>query len=150
MTTINNPVAQIAQMYNLIEAALRKEELSAADLSNKPEIKALAKSAWQARDIVKTLVKKGHVTKEGEGKDATYKWNLGSKPFVLPAATRKQAMRAPSSPNVVSNATSAPVPAKPLPASVTPKEIEVVLDGTLIIIGRNPQNNRIRITIEAL
>ncbi len=144
MNTVSaNPVAQLAKMYQLIEAALRgPHPLSLAELNDVPDIKATSKSPWQVRDIMRTLAKKGdYVTHQGEGRNMKYSWNKGAKPFLLPTKLAKKAAKAPSTVKVIK-------PEKPAPAPS--KEIELVFDNTMIVIGRNAKTGRLRICIEEL
>jgi len=151
--TVNNPVAQIAQMYNFLEAHLRKGPIGMSDLLAKDDIRKHAKNAFQVRDLIKTLIKRGHVIKTGSSTDARYVWDPKSPPFVLPTRQMKQKHTAPSEPQVTSF-TDRRATTKVATAT---KEVELVLpstkpgeQATSVIIGRNPATGRIRITIEEI
>lgn len=152
---INNPLTQLARMYALIEGALRFKIHTIEELRNLPEIKAAEKSTWQVADIVRTLYRKGHLIQGNRDKTTLcYSWDTDSPPFIFKSKQRKQATKAPSKPTIIKpNSPNGPIsPISPINQTafqIPTKEIELVFDGTIVVIGKNPETGRIRITIES-
>lgn len=159
---INNPISQLAKMYNMLEAHLRKAAhdntvITIKELRSKPDVAALEKSPWQVRDALKTFRNHGHLvetTKGGRGHEQEYYWDVNSPPFVLGKRIERRKKVDPSKPVVVNSGTDKPL-AAPEPnfvkletKAVSPKEIELVFGDKQIIIGTNPVTGRMRITIE--
>lgn len=136
---ITNPVAQVVQMYNLLEAHLRRAAtthtpIGIADLNKQGDIAAIVKSPYQVRDLLKSLVKKGFSIHSKTG----YVWNLKAPPFVVSKRFNQRMRTDPSTPVVVA----------PQRRVKVAKDIELVIGDTLIVIGRNEKTNRLRIVIE--
>lgn len=154
----NNPIAQVAQMYGLIEAHLRRAAthdipLTLPALNKQGDIKAIAKSGWQVRDLLKSLVRKGFVIHDTHG----YVWNMQAPPFVIGNRSLQRTRTEPSEPKVQRIVSPKPSLDKmqglTMPQlksrNVKPaKDIELVIGDTLVVIGRNPVTQRLRITIE--
>lgn len=97
----NNPIAQVAQMYNLIEDHLRRAAthdipLTLSALNKQGDIKAIAKSGYQVRDLIKSLVRKGFVLHDERG----YRWAMNAGPFVLSNKSLQRTRTEPSEPKV--------------------------------------------------
>ncbi len=150
MSAINNPVVQLARMYQLIEEHTRRMPMSVIELNRQGDISAIRKNAWQVRDLLKTLKDRGHIIKTGAHKDAKYEWDKTSKPFIM---RTKNMHKVPSLP-VVHKAEKEWTQGVHDIASIrkqviTPaKDIELVVGGTMIVVGRNPSTGRLRIVIE--
>lgn len=150
---INNPVAQIAHMYNLLEAHLRRAAgtntpINVPTLNKQGDIAALTKSPWQVRDLLKSLDRRGYVIHKGNG----FVWDISAGPFVISNRSLQRSRTEPSEPTV--HRIKAPKPTLNKMPELTPrrvavaKEIELVLGGTLVVIGRNDVTGRLRIIIE--
>jgi hypothetical protein len=148
MTTIDNSVQNTLRMYNLIEARLRWQAsqphgITVAELRQVTDIKNAERNAWQVRDCVKRLQARGYVTAEGVDKDRRYKWNLDAGPFVITDHMRRASQQQPSAvkdvlrDNVLNTV-----------AQDVSKEVELVVAGVTIVIGKNPATGRPRIVIE--
>lgn len=150
---ISNPVAQIVQMYNLIEAHLRRaattdKPMLPPQLLKQADIAACSKNPWQVRDLLKSLQKKGFVIHDYRG----YVWNLKAPPFVVSNRSIQNARIMPSE-ATVTHVKKPRVPSIRETHGINrrvapPKDIELVIGGTLIVIGRNEKTNRLRIVIE--
>jgi hypothetical protein len=147
MTTINNPVAQLAHLYNLLETELRRRSLPVNPISLKElneKFQQETKSPWQIRDCISTFKKKGHLTTTFDGKTVLYMWNVLSDPFIFGKRTLNKIRTQPSKPTVTDDLKATGYCTfKP-----SQKDIELIFEQTLVIVGRNLQTGRIRITIE--
>lgn len=132
------PMAQLAKMYELIEAHLRKEELSLHALREKPDVKATEKSNWQVRDIFRTLEKHDCLIKRGTGRGMTYRWNPDAKPFTLNLKAAEKGARQPG-PVAVTKPGRAPTP---------PKQMEIEFGGVVLTLGTNPETGLFRIIVD--
>lgn len=160
MEPLNNPMAQAAKMYSMIEAHLRRaaadnKPLSLYDLRKKEDIKATEKDNSQVKLILKYLRKNNYITSQGHTTNTSYMWNLEAPPFVLPVRLAQQAPREPSEvrahvPEQLEQAWSQPGEAPRAAKVVVPKsdEVELVVNGNVIIIGVNPATGRPRITLD--
>lgn len=144
MTKLNNPMAQLARMYKLLEESLRHHPFRMVELTRVPELAEETKSPWQIRDLVHTLVSKGFLIKKGERQNTTYEWNTEAPPFVLQVRQFKKVATAPSEPEV----TTFTETRQRTVTAVATKEVELVLGEYLVILGKNPSTGRLRITIE--
>jgi hypothetical protein len=148
MSSINNPLSQLAQIYALLEANLRKaatshKPLTLVDLNSIPEIKDKVKSAWQVRDCMGNLAAKDFVIKTGVGKAKNYIWNLNAPPFVLKTSQREKIKTQPSEPVIKQEK-------KRAVHSTPSQEYELVIGNTMITIGKNPSTGNMRLTIEEI
>jgi len=161
--TNNNPVSQLALLYKAIEERLRwaaaaKTPFTITELEQTESIKSIAKSPWQVRGLVLTLAGKNFIKnvgrRTGKGSPIEYEWNLKAEPFILGKRIQKAIVTTPSS--VVCTKTDIEKPAamaekviqQPVVETKPAHDIEVAFGNTLIIIGKNPETGRIRVTIE--
>lgn len=164
MEHLNNPMAQLANLFNVVEAQLRRaaadnKYIGLHDLYKIPEVRAAAKNRGQVKNVLKNFREHGHLISTGTSRWTTYIWNVDSPPFVLSVKMHQQAAREPSEVKV--HATDAAKqlekawagedvdgnqPVRMVPG--TSEEIELVLNGRLIVVGTNPATNRLRIIIE--
>ena len=146
----SNAMIQLARMYTLIEAALREaatkgQPLSIPELNNRPEIKELTKSSFQTRDVVNRLVGMGHVIRSNRSKGLLeFIWDVNSSPFIIGKRNEQKAARLPSK---VEN--HEPVAQEQQAVEmVRSKDIEIQMGSITLVVGLNPINGRVRITIE--
>lgn len=145
-----NPMAQLARMYELIEKSLRKKSMYMHELREVPDIKALERNPHQVQHIVKKLASapERYILTDGIGRGMKYRWNPDAPPFTLQLKWKHQAEK--QSSEVIHREPEAEMPTRiedvqPKPVS---KEVELVLDGMLVTIGKNPLNGKLRITID--
>jgi hypothetical protein len=171
MNNINNPMAQLARLYAAIEAELRRAAreqypTSIDRLRQNPDIADLEKSAWQVRDLVRTLHKRGFVAAHGTGRRVRYAWNLDAPPLTFRKKQLERMYTAPSEPVIERTEPGATTVVTPLPftepaapAAVTPesmtppialqnKEVEFVFHGVEFVVGINPATGNLRLKIE--
>jgi hypothetical protein len=137
---LNNPMAQLAKVYKIVEERLRRATndnapISMAQLLEKPDLQDAMKNADQVRHTVKTMTDKGFVIKIGTFVNAKYKWNPNAGPFTLETKTARLAQKTPSEVKITKK-------------EPTPREIELVIDDVTIVVGKNPATGRIRVIIE--
>ena len=136
VNNINNPLTQLAILYQKLEEQLRYAPQTVGSLNILLREK-YAKSPHQIRDCVDLLEKRGHLNVDkSDGRIRTYSWNKESGAFVFGQFTQRK--QQPSVPKVIKPAT------QPAP---TPRNIEIVIDNILITVGKNPLTGNIRVTI---
>lgn len=138
MAAIQQQMALFHHLENeLRKAAEAKAPLTVKDLWERPDIKAVAKNEMQVRDKVKTLLENRLLTKvtvaESQGGDRRsrigYYWRDMEK-------------------------TSEEVKVRKPPANgkdhvqEAVNDVELVINGVMIVVGKNPETGRIRIVIE--
>ena len=143
MSQINSPLGQLAKIYGLIEASLRKaathdKPITLSELNNVPEIKSATKSPYQVRDCISSLRDKGHLIQQGDARAKTYMWNVNSPSFIIRTKQREKINKQPSIASVTK-----PI-IKPEP------DYELVIGTTLLTISKNPSTGNTRIVIEEL
>lgn len=151
--SINNPITQLANLFNLVEARLRraaaeKHYIGLSDLMKDPDINAAAKDHVQVKNVLKTFRDHGHLYHIGTSRWTTYIWNVDSPPFVLGKRIERRKKVDPSEPVIVNSDTAAPNLTKLGSEAAPPKEIELVFGKNQIVIGTNPATGRMRIIIE--
>lgn len=170
---INNQISQTVRLYGLVEdhlrrAATTKQPMTLNELLAQGDIAQVAlKGKESLKDCIKVLVRRGNVIvsrrdvrslgRHGGPFENQHLWDLESPPFQVGVRKQKQAKVQPSevqnvTPKVVS------VLEKSAPGNVgmyelaasskTAKEVELVLGGVSIIIGKNPDTGRLRIILE--
>lgn len=166
---MNNMMSDQIKLYANIEALLRKAEadsepLMMREIVHHETLEPFAKSDWQLRDIVKSMVSSGFVISEGTGPGTKYYWNVErtDHPEVKPYRVRRQA-RPFKNPNmepgdvVVARPDVQPEPqarfdSEPkriVEQATLVKDVELVIAGVTIVIGKNPATGRPRIVIES-
>lgn len=147
MATIQQNLA----LYNQMEIVLRKAKLENApltvrDVFEAADVQRIAMNEFQVRDRLKVLVEKNLVSKvdvpasqagDKRGKFG-YMWKEDSKSITDLSSLSLSSKQA--TVTHISAMTSRKV--------VENKDIELVYNGVVIIIGKNPITNRLKITIE--
>jgi hypothetical protein len=128
-------MGQLALMYRLVEEHLRREELSLHALRLKDDISKNERTAWQVRDLIRTLDKHDCLIKLGTGRGTTYKWNPEAKPFTLNLRAERLASTQPGPVSI----------SKPIPK---PKQMEIEFAGVVLTLGVNPETGLFRIIID--
>jgi len=146
MDPINNPMTQLAKMYSLIEGYLRRDPISMSELCHKQDILDTQKNPWQPRDIIKQLTFKKHIIVKGIGKAMTYEWDKDSPPFILRLKQQRLKKEQASKPIIAPHELPITAPKR----IVATKEIELVIGGNMLVIGRNEKTGRLRIVIESI
>lgn len=142
METVNNPMTRLALLYQRIEAYLRKGPESTASMYAHHDIRELSKGQHQVKAIITGLKERGHIIQRGERAQTTYEWDKASPPFIFTPSQRTRMKTEPSAPTVTTQVGDR---AK---VATRAKEIELVFEHTLIIVGRNPKTGRLRFIIE--
>lgn len=140
MAEVNSPMAQVALMYKMIEQHLREQKMSMTELNARADIAAKARSSYQVRDMVKTLLRRNYILEEGVGKNKVFSWNTAAPPFTLRLLHERTGTRTPSEVKTV----------RTLPVTRKSDEVELAFGDTLVILGRNKASGRLRIVIEDL
>lgn len=134
MTTIQ----QNLNLFSLLEQALKKaseekQPVAVADLWANPDIQSAAGSVEQVRSKVKNLCDSGKAVQvpiaQSQAGDRKVRQGFMWKTDET-AMMRRDADK------------------KPNPVVFPTKDIELAINGTLIVIGKNPETGRIRITID--
>lgn len=144
-----NSLTQLAQMYNLLESVLRKAAtypslcgLTIQEINSIKNVQTLAKNKFQVRDLLKSLVRKGHVTQTTKPTSTHYEWDLSSPSFILKRKAKTVSSEVTCiKPEIPPNATLASM-------VKVAKEVEIAMGGLVVLVGRNPLTGRVRITID--
>lgn len=139
MSTIQDQM----QLFHALEVALRrvaeeKSPMTIRDLHDIPAVKQVSRGELQVRDKVKTLLDKGLLTKvtvaESQAGDKRgrigFYWRDPEKTSDLVKVRNGKKHE------------TVPVPVP------TDKNIELVINGMTIVVGKNPETGRLRIVIE--
>jgi hypothetical protein len=151
---VNNQLSQIALLYQLIEAHLRRAATSNMpmtfdELHAQGDINACAKNEAQIKDCVRSLALKGFIITAKRPTNGTPKnemmWNLKAEPFIWGERKRRKMKEQPS------KSVGVAIPILPMskPRTIKPVgDIELLFGDTLIVIGRNVETGRMRIVLE--
>jgi len=140
MAAIQQQMALFHHLENeLRKAAQDKTPLTVRDLWERPEVNAVAKTETQVRDKVKTLLENHLLTKvtvaESQGGDKRgrigYYWRDLQKTSDDLNIRKMQSRQEPKHAPMIVN-----------------KDVELVVNGITVVVGKNPETGRLRIVIE--
>jgi len=143
----NLKLAQKFKMYHLVEkhlklAAENNEPITPYWLRQKDEIKDNEASPYEVTNIIRAFIDKNMVKWIGVGHERAYWWNPEVKGLMFTESGRF------IKPVLDNKIPEEPVEESRVQQSVNAKDIELVINGTTIIVGKNPETGRVRITIE--
>ena len=159
---IDNAMTQQFIMYSTLEAVLRKavlnnKPLSLLEIRNAKEVKHIEKNAWEVRDRLKALTKKGFVNCiDTPGQTLKWTWNTNAVPLTQAQMNRNMPSKRyvqPSEVKVVKPEVDVPIKIQTdakFKADVDEllPELELVIQGLTLTISKNPLTGRPRIVIE--
>lgn len=127
----------------LRQAKQRNQPVSSHDIWQSPDISESAPKEYHVRDRVRAMVAKGLVVKVpiAESQSGNKRSSVGYMWANLEKSIDSEGLR--------STRKGTDVPIEPVqPVVSLDRDVELVVSGVTVVVGRNPATGRIRITIE--
>lgn len=144
-----NAMNQLIRLYSAVELTLRHATTqnapqTMAELKTSPRLTEVATNPSQIASAIETLVRQGYAHSEGERVNRRYKWADMNKTYT---PTKRQIKAAETQAHKPVDPRKEGVMVQAMSPTIH-REVELVISGVTIVVGKNPETGRPRINIE--